>query len=251
MNAGLLFSNIEYVTLRLIRRWMVPDALLARLARLLPDRYLASCVGLGQPAQIVARWEQAVRPFARSFDGLDILEIGAGAANATGEVLLGRNAKSWIGMDPFFAPNGEGGRLARTRSLENIPDAGIDAIVSHSVLEHVEDGQTLFAQCRRVLKPGGFMIHIVDYRDHFFKYPFHFLQFSGDAWRWLNPGDLPRWRLYDHLRQLADAGFTTSVVSRKIDDDAFAVIRPHVARDFVVDDPDVAVVEGVLFSTAR
>ena len=35
------------------------------------------------------------------------------------------------------------------------------------------------------------MLHVVDYRDHFFKYPLHFLQFSQNTWRrFLNPGRL-------------------------------------------------------------
>jgi SAM-dependent methyltransferase len=247
---GLLFSNLEYVTLRLIRRWVVPDVVLAVLSRLLPERYMAPNVGISGPERIVVRWEEAARSQGRSFGSLKILEVGAGGANATGQAMLVRGAESWIGMDPYFAPVVTEPRLLRVRDVSDLPSASVDAVVSHSVLEHVEDPEALFAACRRVLKPGGFMIHIVDYRDHFFKYPFHFLQFSRTTWRWLNPGDLPRWRLTDHLRNLKRAGFTTVVVQTARDDKGFARVLPHVSKDFDVDDPDIAVTEAVLFSTA-
>lgn len=249
MKAFLLFSNLEYVTLRLIRRWMVPDALVAGLSRLMPGQYMAPCVGISGPERVVVRWEEAARSFGRSFDALKVLEVGAGGASATGEAMVARGAGSWIGMDPYFAPPVTAPQLSRVRDLGGLPAASVDAVVSHSVLEHVQDPEALFAACRRVLKPDGFMVHIVDYRDHFFKYPFHFLQFSRATWRWLNPGDLPRWRLTDHLRGLRHAGFATVVVHTSRDDEGFARMRPYVSRDFDVGDPDMPVLEAVLFST--
>ena len=38
-----------------------------------------------------------------------------------------------------------------------VDDASIDVAVSVSVLEHVEDPEHFFAECRRVLKPGGYL----------------------------------------------------------------------------------------------
>ena len=83
----------------------------------------------------------------------------------------------------------------------------MDVVLSNSVLEHVQDLPALFAELARILAPGGVMLHRVDYRDHFFKYPFHFLLYPRWVWNWfLNPGDLPRWRYDDHAVRPPQAG---------------------------------------------
>ncbi|MGE5745623.1 MAG: class I SAM-dependent methyltransferase [Gemmatimonadota bacterium] len=38
-----------------------------------------------------------------------------------------------------------------------VEDEGVDVAVSASVLEHVSDPEHFFAECRRVIKPGGFL----------------------------------------------------------------------------------------------
>lgn len=40
-------------------------------------------------------------------------------------------------------------------------DSAFDCVFSSNVLEHVEDFTALMAECRRVLRPGGHMIHIM------------------------------------------------------------------------------------------
>jgi SAM-dependent methyltransferase len=49
-----------------------------------------------------------------------------------------------------------------------LADGSIDLIISKSVLEHVRLGQvpTLLREMRRVLAPGGGMVHAIDLRDH-------------------------------------------------------------------------------------
>jgi SAM-dependent methyltransferase len=50
-----------------------------------------------------------------------------------------------------------------------LPTSSVDLVVSWSTLEHVRDGSidTLLAELRRVLRPGGGMAHWIDIRDHF------------------------------------------------------------------------------------
>jgi ubiquinone/menaquinone biosynthesis C-methylase UbiE len=43
-------------------------------------------------------------------------------------------------------------------STTGIPDATADVIISRSVLEHLEDPDTVFAEFARILKPGGTFI---------------------------------------------------------------------------------------------
>jgi SAM-dependent methyltransferase len=49
-----------------------------------------------------------------------------------------------------------------------LPDRSADLVVSKSVMEHVPAGQVgaLLADVRRVLAPGGAMVHVIDLRDH-------------------------------------------------------------------------------------
>jgi SAM-dependent methyltransferase len=143
-------------------------------------------------------------------------------------------------------------QVCRVRQLNAIEGGSIDLILSGSVLEHVSDPLALFAQLRRLLVPGGAMLHIVDYRDHFFKYPYHFLQFRKATWnRWLNPGDLPVWRLYDHLDQLKAAGFSTRVLAESRDREAYAAIAAHVSSDYNRDDERLQATFAALWAVAN
>lgn len=42
----------------------------------------------------------------------------------------------------------------------------VDLVISQAVLEHVHDMPTTYAALHRMLKPGGFMSHSVDFRSH-------------------------------------------------------------------------------------
>lgn len=91
----------------------------------------------------------------------------------------------------------------------------------------------------RLLKPGGHMIHRVDYRDHFFKYPYMFLTFSQDTWRrYLNPGDLPRWRVSDHVRAFEAAGGQVRVLLTQQNDDAYGRVADRIHAEFKTRDLD-------------
>ena len=164
--------------------------------------------------------------------GFTVLEVGTGATNGSCYELAAQGAERAISLEPFVALNSAAdaeqmalsgmrreelaARVQRLTSIAELPDASVDCILSNSVLEHVTDLDTLFAQLTRVLRPGGFMLHIVDYRDHFFRYPYHFLIWSKKTWdRWLNPGDLPRWRITDHIEAIERCGLTPDVLLAK------------------------------------
>jgi SAM-dependent methyltransferase len=69
------------------------------------------------------------------------------------------------------------------RSLRGLPDASVDVVWSHAVLEHVRRHQldeTLRETCR-VLRAGGFASHRIDLRDHFAE-ALNNLRFSDRVW---------------------------------------------------------------------
>lgn len=90
-------------------------------------------------------------------------------------------------------------------------------------------------------------MHAIDYRDHIFKFPYHFLTFSQRVWeRWLDPGDVPRWRLQDTLGAIRRAGLRARVLERDVLADELESIRPYIAAGFDAADPDTAVNDAVI-----
>jgi SAM-dependent methyltransferase len=65
-----------------------------------------------------------------------------------------------IDTDPAAAVNpflDEFRRIEPANGRWPVDDASIDVAVSVSVLEHVEDPEHFFAECHRVIKPGGYL----------------------------------------------------------------------------------------------
>jgi SAM-dependent methyltransferase len=253
-----IWSNLEYVGLRLIRRFVFRGPGLDRLAWALP--YFKANQATLDPGPIVDAYQDLLAQAGVDPAGKRVVELGCGATNATGYEWTARLGGQWIGVEPFALfdealdhellnrvrlrrPGAGDFETRRVKDLADVPDGWAELIVSNSVLEHVADPDQLFRQCRRVLAPGGVILHQVDYRDHFFKYPFHFLQFSRQTWdNWLNPGDLPRWRLDDHLTGLARAGFAAQVLKRQTDRAGFDRITPFLDREFAGREPDTLAV---------
>ena len=259
MNA---FARLEYVSLRLIRKYLLPEGFANRIAGWLP--YYRSSVNETNPGQIVSAYADALALAGLSSKGCTVVEVGAGRTNVVAYGLAADGAGEVWALEPFVAhdirrdalllqeghPGRERelrGKVHRVTSFDQLGDGSADLVLSNSVLEHVTDLDGFFAGCRRVLRPGGAMLHLVDYRDHFFKYPYAFLTFSGKQWaRWLDPGDLPRWRLYDHVAAIARAGFSVDVLEKEVLADEFARVRDALASPFDSAGPDVAVTYAAL-----
>jgi SAM-dependent methyltransferase len=256
---------VEYVILRLARRFLFTEGVLHRFGRFLP--YYRTNVSEVDPAPVVDTYARGLdAAHARLPSAPTILEIGSGATNAVGYALAahplaGPEARVVL-FEPFApldaaadsrarasVPPEVLARVRRVASLADLPAGCIDLVVSYSVLEHVRDPGATFAALRRVLAPGGLMLHAVDYRDHFFKYPYHFLLFSRSAWeRWLDPGDLPRWRLKDHVEMLGAAGFSVETVEATTLAPEFEAVRGALHREFDATDASVAVAQALLLA---
>lgn len=251
----ILWSNLEYVTLRLVRRFLFSGAVLDSIGSFVP--YWRVNQGRLDPEPIVTAYQRLAREAGVAIRGTRVVELGCGAANGTGHEWIARFGGAWTGVEPFAPfdaqldaqiardvsqrhPGGYAGRVDRVRDLDALESGSADLIVSNSVLEHVADPTACFRQCHRVLAPGGTMLHRVDYRDHFFKYPFHFLTFSQAVWdNFLDPGDLPRHRLDDHLAALSCCGFEAEVVERGADPEALAAVAPFLDPAFASRNRDV------------
>lgn len=257
-------ARTEYFALRLIRRFLFDERLANRLAEWLP--HYRKSVNETRPETIVAAYRESLARAGLVMNGKRVLEVGAGRTNGVGYGLAAEGADQVWTLEPFapydadmdlamlHARHGEdAGRIAqrthRVRDFIEMPSSGIDLLLSNSVLEHVTEPDAFFAQCRRVLNHDGVMLHRVDYRDHFFKYPYAFLTYSDRTWsRWLDPGDLPRWRLGDHVSALQRAGFSVEVIERTMLPDEFERVRNRLATRFAAAGPDVAVSQATLLA---
>jgi SAM-dependent methyltransferase len=128
--------------------------------------------------------------------------------------------------------------------------ASVDCIVSTYTMEHipVADLQAILAEARRILKPAGLILSLIDYQDHYSYRDAHisvynFLQYTERQWRWFNSPLHYQNRLrHSQYRQLfADAGFEILAEDLKLpgapDLDRFRGLRLAPAfGSFAVDD---------------
>jgi SAM-dependent methyltransferase len=77
-----------------------------------------------------------------------------------------------------------------TLMTAGLPEHGADCFFSVDTLEHIPEAELrrIVAEAKRVLKPEGTLIHLVDYSDHFARTDgkisrFNFLQYSDAEWR--------------------------------------------------------------------
>ncbi|MBU3679716.1 MAG: methyltransferase domain-containing protein [Candidatus Kapabacteria bacterium] len=229
----------EYIVLRLIRRFLFPYSLLLRIGKYIP--YFRVNANQDGARDIVDEYERLIREHATGVlerPNLRILEIGAGVTDTVGLLLSERFGCHVHVCDPYVRYDEAGTRdgiqrfkismeaQSRTQRVLEPLSAGYDLILSNSVLEHVEDPEGFFRQMKGALREGGVMIHRVDYRDHFFKYPYFFLMFSDQVWNtFLNPGDLYRWRLDDHLEAAERAGVGVRSSSEVVLEEGYERIR--------------------------
>lgn len=216
----------EYIILRLIRKFIFSYNFLLKFGKYFP--YFKVNLNQSNSNLIVEEYFKCIMencPQILEKHNLKVLEIGVGKTNSTG-YMISKIFKCEVDVyDPYVEFDSiEDGRMLNyfnisKSTIDNVNRVvelntnEYDLILSHSVLEHVEDLDTLFKSNSLVLKENGISIHIVDYRDHFFKYPYFFLMFTDNTWnKWLNPGDLYRWRLDDHIESARKANFDIKVL---------------------------------------
>ncbi len=233
--------------MRLARRFVFSDSLLRHIGRFIP--YYQTNVGVVDPASIASLFLKHLDDLRVSLEGKTILEIGCGQTMAVGYALAASRGCNVIGYEPYVPFNpaldtrlkatlfcqslSSAPTVRWTSDLGSISPTSIDIVVSNSVLEHVTDVDCLLADLDPLLVPEAIHLHQIDYRDHFFKYPYEFLTFNQRIWnRWLNPGDLPRLRLDDHIARFHTAGWEVSIRERDEDPTAFQRVESRLHPDF-------------------
>jgi ubiquinone/menaquinone biosynthesis C-methylase UbiE len=71
-------------------------------------------------------------------------------------------------------------------NLKHIEGESVDVVMSNAVLEHIPENRlsAIVDECYRVLRPGGYMLHQIDLRDHgwLFLDNYAFLRYSDREW---------------------------------------------------------------------
>lgn len=251
----MLFSKIEYVLMRLVRRYLFTDKFLVKFGKWIP--YYYENINQNNPQFLVDIYQSYVKEKNLTFDGKVVLELGSGVTNSVSYELLARGCSEVYLYEPFAEFNEKKDKelllsiaekygltadeilqkVNRCTELECIPDNKIDLVFSNSVLEHVLNPLELFRALYLKMNYRGMMFHLVDYRDHFFKYPYHKLLFTKAQWnKWLNPGDLPGWVLRDHIAMFENSGFSVHADMVEKDSAKFEKIRKIISNDYNKED---------------
>ncbi len=116
------------------------------------------------------RWLHAVREmeFARAMQHVPlgrestVLEIGCGVGLQLN--LLRRRFERVFAIDPATVPDSRQGFALSVAEELPFRDQSFDLVISSSVIEHLTNRPRAMAEVRRVLRPGGFAVHIVPCR---------------------------------------------------------------------------------------
>lgn len=264
------FGDLEYVTLRLVRKFIFTQQFLVKHGHRVP--FWRANANQADPFWIIERYQRPLKAKGILVAGKNLVEVGVGATNSTAYAFASLGAGSVVCVEPFepLDPAADqiqlkmvadksgipaetlARRVTRVRTMDEVEETTADLVLSHSVLEHVDPLDPFFLSLKKCLKPNGEAVHFVDYRDHFFKYPYHFLKFRATTWnRWLNPGDLPRWRIYDHLESLARTGWEAEVPVSEIEVHEKAAVEGKVSPDFRLGDERLWITQAGLWSRPR
>jgi SAM-dependent methyltransferase len=157
---------------------------------------------------------------------LRVLAAKSGTAEADVEHRLAAVAKALAqGADVEAASGGAiEYRAPSDASDTKLPAASIDVVFSNSVLEHVPGPviEAIFVEAKRLLPPGGVMIHGVNCGDHY-AYgdnainQLHYLSYSSARWsKWQNRFLYQnRLRAMDFTAMATKTGFTVELDTSK------------------------------------
>jgi hypothetical protein len=255
---------VDYVALRILRR-------------LLPAAVVQSILGFGlgiesgletrDPHAAADRYQSALNSIGEDITEKRILILGYGGYFGLAVSLLRRGAAHIVLIDPYaVTKHDENRKLAQdsspflriednraipdsesisvihnhvNRYLDGEPEA-VDIILSSSVLEHIPDPIRELHILSRLTNAAGHHVHVIDLRDHFFKYPFEMLSFSESTWRrYLNPpSNLNRVRLGEYENAFRDCFHAVRVEILEGDREAFRRAKKRIRPEFLSGDEE-------------
>lgn len=256
----------QYLVMRLLRR-MAPQKIISEML----DRgiYLSPGWDTTAPSRSFDQYEGAANKAGRTLKGARVCILGYGGGFAVALHMLEFGVAHVVLQDPFAAP-----RRYRNQNLDpekmqhffESTDSGwepkaefvtvtkepmeeyaqtnpdtCDFVVSSSVLEHVSSLSTVVPACAKLTREGGLNIHIVDLRDHYFKYPFEMLCYSEQTWQdWLNASNnLNRWRLPQY-QELFDHHFDSVTIDiLESLSQEFSKAKHRIRSEFLTGDTEV------------
>ena len=111
-------------------------------------------------------------PLREAIRDKSVLDFGSGYGGKTSEYRIRCGARRVCGVEPFEGMIERSRKYAEARSVDEVefkvcgqkeipyPDGSFDIVLSHDVLEHVEDPRVSIAEIRRVLRPGGLSVNV-------------------------------------------------------------------------------------------
>jgi len=122
--------------------------------------------------------------------------------------------------------------IQRRRESEGLATSSVDLVFSIAVLEHVRKPLRSLSESLRILRPGGYALHQIDYEDHRGRGAagWDFLRFPASAWERMHTGEQAR-NYTNRLRH--------SQWCRLIDEVGFEVVETSFDRVSPPDSPEV------------
>ena len=270
--------NLPYLIPRLARHFL-PE----RLVRALLLRNIIIHPGLetDNPVAAVKRYADVLSERGLSFQGKRVLVFGYGGRFDIGFGLLKKGAAHVILCDKYapadeahnrqmFAPE-EKYFVVQKEGLRPRPEwitlleadirdeqvtneiEPVDFVISSSVYEHVDDVEGVTHALAGLTKPEGIQIHYIDLRDHFFKYPFEMLRFSGNTWRrWLNPStNHNRYRLWNYRDAFKACFEQVGIEALTREEEEFRKLLPRIHPEFVSGNIDEDAVGVILLIASK
>ena len=268
---------MDYLVLRLIRRYL-PD----RAIRALLRRKLIIRPGLETRAPLAAtrQFLSALKAAGQSVAGLRVMIFGYGGRFDVGVQLLRAGARHVVLVDPYapplaatrLAPELAANRYLTVSGSRVVPDPQwltvvsasvdsyttgggelVDLVLSNSVMEHVNDVAGTVNDLARATAPTGEHFHFIDLRDHFFKHPFEMLCYTERQWQQLlNPGsNLNRLRAWDYERLFSERFGRVTVEPFYSDLVTFRAVRHRIRPEFLSGDEDRDAVTHILLRASQ
>lgn len=228
-----------------------------------------------EPELAAERYESALQSHGETFQQKRILVLGYGGFFGLCVSVLDRGAKHVLLLDPYadlkhrdnqnlvrsdsnyltlegnqILPNPDWITILRmhvTDYVETDP-IPVDLVISSSVYEHLPNPGQITTRLARATAENGYHVHIIDLRDHYFKYPFEMLCYSRSTWeRFLNPSsNLNRLRLWDYASIFKSRFRHVHVEVLSDDAEAFMRTKARIRPEFISGDEKMDSAQKIL-----